>query len=313
MKMAQYEASESVQRPVDTVPISIVFLTYNEEANLPACLDSVAQWAHETFIVDSGRTDRTLDIVRQYGATAFLHPFEGHTRQWNWALRNLPFSYDWALCLDADQRLTPELKRELTQLFGPDQQQPPDDIDGYYIKRRQVFLGRWIKHGGYYPKRLLKLVRHRNAWCDENELLDSRFYVKRRTGMLREDLIEENQKEHDIGFWTAKHIRYAELQAKEELLRRNGTAQWQVSPALLGTPDQRSLWFRRIWYRYMPLYARSFAYYFYRYVLRLGFLDGEEGFIFHFLQALWFRLLVDVKIEELRNRDKSPQTPVPER
>lgn len=313
MKMAQCEASESVQRPEDAVPVSIVFLTYNEEANLRACLDSVANWAHETFIVDSGSTDRTLDIARQYGATPFLHPFESHTRQWNWALRNLPFSCEWALCLDADQRLTPELKRELTQLFGSEQKQPPDDVDGYYIKRRQVFLGRWIKHGGYYPKRLLKLVRHRNAWCDENELLDSHFYVKRKTAMLHHDLIEDNQKECEIGFWIAKHIRYAELQAKEELLRRNGRAEWQVSPALFGTPDQRSLWFRRIWYRYTPLYVRPFAYYFYRYVLRLGFLDGKEGFIFHFLQALWFRLLVDIKIEELRNRDNSAQKATSER
>lgn len=305
MKMAQCEAAQSVRRPEDALPVSIVFLTHNEEANLEACLDPVASWAHEIFIVDSGSTDRTLEIAQRYGATSFFHPFEGHTRQWNWALRNLPFSYDWALCLDADQRLTPELKTELTQLFGPDEHQPPDDIDGYYIKRRQIFLGRWIKHGGYYPKCLLKLVRHRNAWCDENELLDSRFYVKGRTVMLRHDLIEDNQKERDIGFWTAKHIRYAELQAKEELMRREGIAEWQIQPALFGTPDQRSLWFRRIWYLYMPLYVRPFVYYFHRYVLRFGFLDGKEGFIFHFLQALWFRLLVDIKIEELRRRKES--------
>jgi glycosyltransferase involved in cell wall biosynthesis len=305
MKMTQSQALQSAQRPKGGLPLSVVLLTYNEEANLETCLDRVVSWAHEIFIVDSGSTDRTLEIAHHYGATSFFHPFESHTRQWNWALRNLPFSCDWALCLDADQQLTLELKTELAQLFGPEQHKAGDDIDGYYLKRREIFLGRWIKHGGYYPKWLLKLVRHRNAWCDENELLDSRFYVKGRTVKLRHDLIEDNQKEHDIGFWTSKHIRYAELQAKEELMRREGIVEWQIKPALFGTPDQRSLWFRRIWYLYMPPYVRPLLYFFYRYVLRLGFLDGKEGFVFHFLQALWFRLLVDIKIEELR-RGREP-------
>ncbi len=305
MNTSRCEAYRPVEELRAAVPVSVVLLTYNEEVNLRACLDSVATLAGEIFVVDSGSMDRTLDIARQYGAKVFVHGFEGHTRQWNWALRNLPFSNEWALCIDADQRLTPELIGELIHLFDHERKLPPDDIDGYYINRRQIFLGRWIKHGGYYPKHLLKLVRHRNAWCDENELLDSRFYVKNKTGMLRHDLIEDNQKEHDIGFWTAKHNRYAELQAREETSRRNGTAQWQTAPAFFGSPDQRSLWLRGLWYRYMPLYIRPFTYYFYRYILRLGFLDGKEGFVFHFLQALWFRLLVDIKIQELRKHDGS--------
>jgi hypothetical protein len=147
----------------------------------------------------------------------------------------------------------------------------------------------------------LKLVRHQHASCDENELLDSRFYVEGRTALLQHDLIEDNRKEDDISFWTAKHIRYAELQAREELLRRDRLAQWNVRPSFFGSPDQRSLWLRQLWYRHMPLYVRPWIYYFYRYFLRLGFLDGKEGFIFHFLQALWFRLLVDIKIDELRS------------
>jgi glycosyltransferase involved in cell wall biosynthesis len=282
------------------VPVTVVFLTFNEEANLPGCLEAVAGWGHEIFIVDSGSTDATLEIARHYGAQCFYHAFEGHTRQWNWALRNLPFSCEWAFCLDADQRLTPEVKREVAALLQGTAGGPPKGVDGYYLNRRQIFRGQWIKHGGYYPKPLLKLVRHRSAWCDENELLDSRFYVEGATARLQHDLIEDNRKEDDISFWTAKHIRYAELQAREELLRRDGLAQWNLRPAFFGSPDQRSLWLRQLWYRHMPLYVRPWLYYFYRYFLRLGILDGKQGFIFHFLQALWFRLLVDVKIDELR-------------
>jgi glycosyltransferase involved in cell wall biosynthesis len=289
-----------------TVPVSIVFLTFNEEANLADCLEAVAGWASEVFIVDSGSTDATLDIARHHGAHCFYHPFERHTKQWNWALRNLPFSCEWALCLDADQQLTPELKREIAALLACKENRPPDGVDGYYVNRRQMFRGKWMKHGGYYPKRLLKLVRHKHACCDENELLDSRFYVDGGTALLQNDLIEDNRKEDDISFWTAKHIRYAELQAREELLRRDGLAPWNIRPSFFGSPDQRSLWLRQLWYRHMPLYVRPWLYFLYRYFLRFGFLDGKQGFIFHFLQALWFRLLVDIKIDETRARSCGP-------
>ncbi len=301
MTLVQSQESVRVTATAATVPVSVVFLTFNEEANLEACLQAVAGWALEIFIVDSGSTDGTLEIARRYGAKCCFHAFERHTRQWNWALRNLPFSCEWAFCLDADQRLTTELKREVAALFDFAGGGPPDGIDGYYVTRRQIFRGKWIRHGGYYPKRLLKLVRHKSAACDENELLDSRFYVKGRTALLRHDLIEDNRKEYDISFWTEKHVRYAELQAHEELLRGQGTAEWNIRPAFFGSPDQRSLWLRRLWYRYLPLYVRPWLYYFYRYFLRLGFLDGKQGLIFHFLQALWFRLLVDIKIDELRS------------
>ncbi len=300
MTLLETERTQPLSPARGVVPVTVVFLTFNEEANLTECLEAVAGWGREIFIVDSGSTDTTLEIARRYGAQCFYHGFERHTRQWNWALRHLPFSCEWAFCLDADQRLTPELKHEVAALWQGETGGPPQEVGGYYVNRRQIFRGRWIKHGGYYPKPLLKLVRHRRAWCDENELLDSRFYVEGTTARLRHDLIEDNRKEDDISFWTAKHIRYAELQAREELLRGDGLASWNLRPAFFGSPDQRSLWLRQLWYRHMPLHVRPWLYYFYRYFLRLGILDGKQGFIFHFLQALWFRLLVDVKIDELR-------------
>lgn len=306
MTLLESQQSQLLSPARDTVPVTVVFLTFNEEANLADCLEAVAGWAREIFIVDSGSTDATLEIARRCGAQCFYHPFERHTRQWNWALRNLPFSCEWAFCLDADQRLTPELKREVAALLQGGNGGPPQRVAGYYVNRRQIFRGKWIKYGGYYPKRLLKLVRHQSAWCDENELLDSRFYVNGAAVLLQHDLIEDNRKEDDISFWTTKHIRYAELQAREELLRREGLVQWNARPSFFGSPDQRSLWLRHLWYRHLPLYVRPWLYYFYRYFLRLGILDGKEGFIFHFLQALWFRLLVDIKIDELR-RANAPE------
>lgn len=279
------------------VSLSVVVLTKNEGRNLGCCLESVAQGCREIFVVDSGSNDGTVKIAEHYGAAVVSHPFESHTKQWNWALTNLPFQCEWALCLDADQQVTPELRNEIVSLLSKSAGTVPQS--GFYIKRRQIFRGKWIKHGGYYPKYLLKMVRHELAWCDENERLDSRFYVKGSTGMLKHDLIEDNQNEHDITFWIEKHNRYVVAQASEELHRRNGRVAWSLKPKFFGTPDERTLFLRDIWYRFLPLYLRPFLLFFYRYFLRLGFLDGKQGFIFHFCQSLWFRLLVDVKIEEL--------------
>jgi len=287
------------------VSLTVVVLTYNEERNLSACLESMAGWAGEIFVVDSGSTDHTVAIAERYGTKAVMHPFESHASQWNWALRHLPFAYEWALCLDADQRVTPELREELCGLFGvgPEsvrRQARLEEVDGFYIKRRQIFRGRWIRHGGYYPKYLLKLFRHARGWSDEKELVDHHFYVSGKSSRLDADLLEDNQNESDILLWVQKHLGYAARQAREELLRQRGGTAWNIKPSLFGTPDQRTLWLKRLWSR-LPLYVRPCLYFFYRYVLRLGFLDGKQGFLFHFLQGFWYRLLVDVVLDDLRH------------
>src|SRR5579872_2477665 len=121
--------------------LSLIVLTFNEEDNLEECLQSSAGVCQEIFIVDSGSTDRTLEIARRYGKVE-CHPFETHSLQWKWALENLPLSNDWILALDADQRLTPELAAELQSMFS--QGNVPDDVDGFYLNRRQIFKGQWI-------------------------------------------------------------------------------------------------------------------------------------------------------------------------
>lgn len=302
------------------VPLSVVVFTYNEEKNLPDCLESLKGLDCELFVVDSGSTDQTVNIASRYGAKVFVHPWQTGPKQWNWALRNLPFSSEWALWMDCDQRLTPELKEEINNLFGKVDSKPGEKdsgfirrpivegVDGFYIKRRQVFRGKWIKHGGYYPKYLFKLVRHAGAWCDEKEIMDVRLYVGGQTAFLRHDLIEDNQNESDIMFFILKHCRFAKLQAEEEFTRRRDGMGWNVRPSLVGTPDQRILWLKNIWYR-MPLYVRPFLYFFYLYFLRLGFLDGKQAFLFHFFRGFWCRLLVDVILDDLRHGQRYLEPP----
>ena len=281
----------------DTAPITVIILTYNEAKNLPACLESVYGWTAEVFVVDSGSTDETQEIAQQYGANVVEHPFETHARQWSWALNSLPIPTEWVLGLDADQRVSKELKEELIQLF--DEKERLLVFDGFYIKRRQIFRGRWIRHGGYYPKYLLKLFRKDATLADGMDLIDHHFYVQGKVGRLKGDLIEENRKEDDITFWINKHNRYAQLLAKEEFLRKNHGNGWPIKPSFFGSPDQRIVRLKQLWYG-LPLYVRPFLYFFYRYFVRLGFLDGKEGFIFHFMQAFWYRLLVDIVLEQMK-------------
>ena len=277
-------------------PVAVVVLTWNEEANLEACLASVHDWCGELFVVDSTSTDGTVDIARRFGATVVTHPFTTHTMQWRWALGALGIQSPWVLALDADQRVSPELAESMRRTVAADDGKA---VDGYYLSRRQIFRGRWIRHGGYYPKYLLKFFRRGASRLDPQDLVDHHFLVDGHVGTLSGDLIEDNANERRISDWIAKHNRYARLQAEEERARLAAGAP-EGRP--FGHRDERLRWVKRLWRR-SPLYFRPFAYFGYRYVLRLGFLDGREGFVFHFMQALWYRLLVDINREEL-DRDR---------
>jgi glycosyltransferase involved in cell wall biosynthesis len=251
----------------------------------------MAGWVTDLYIVDSGSTDATLAIADELGAKVVSHKFETHTRQWRWALATLPLRTEWVLALDADQRLTPELADAIASAFG--EGGSSGETDGFFLNRRQVFRGRWIKYGGYYPKYLLKLFRRSAVALHDSDLVDHHFHVSGRTRQLRGDLIEDNRNEAQIFDWIQKHNRYARLQATQELQQLNAGA----APRLFGSPDERTAWMKSVWSR-LPLYLRPFAYFVYRYILRLGFLDGKEGFIFHFMQAYWYRLLIDINRDE---------------
>jgi glycosyltransferase involved in cell wall biosynthesis len=283
--------------------VTVVVLTFNEERNLADCLDSVVDWASEILVVDSGSTDGTVRIAEAAGARVVVHPFDTHARQWAWALGTQPIRTDWVLALDADQRVTPQLAAAIAAATADP---TAAAVTGYFLARRQVFRGRWIRHGGYYPKYLLKLFRKDAVALDETDLVDHHFSVNGPTRRLTGDLVEDNRNEAAIFDWVAKHNRYARLQAREELQRSSArSVRW------FGNPDERTGRLKQLWAR-LPLYVRPTLYFLYRYFVRLGFLDGKEGLIFHFMQAFWYRLLVDINIDELRAEAKTDESSVTE-
>ncbi|MEL7003617.1 MAG: glycosyltransferase family 2 protein, partial [Bacteroidota bacterium] len=198
--------------------ISFLILTKNEETNLHFCLKSLIKLNAEIFIVDSGSTDRTLDIAKKANCKIFSHPFESHAKQVNWALENLPISTPWIMRLDADERLTPELAAELKAVLT----NAPEDVAGYQVKRRVFFMGRWIRHGGYYPTWLMRIWRTGYGTC-EQRLMDEHIVLSEgKIANLKHDIIDENQK--GLTFWVDKHNRYADREV-QDILKNEAEAQ----------------------------------------------------------------------------------------
>lgn len=277
------------------VPIGLIILTYNEEVNIEHTLESVKHWIGEIIIVDSFSTDRTLEICRKYTDKIYQHPFENQAKQFNWALDNVPIVHDWVLRLDSDEMVTPELAAELQRVLPALRA----DVTGVYMKRRVYFMGRWMRHGDYYPMWFLRLFRKGKGRYEE--ITEEHIVLSEgRTIWVEHDFIDYNRK--GLTFWIDKHNNWS-LGEMLDTMAAAGEAELPagtVTPSLFGTQEQRTRWLKTRVYARVPLFARAFLYFLYRYIIRLGFLDGREGLIFHFLQGCWYRFLVDAKIYEAR-------------
>ena len=277
---------------------SFIILSYNEELHIARLLKSIQVLGAPVYVLDSGSNDKTVEICKAYGAEVGYHPFENHPKQWHHALNSFPVSTPWIIGLDSDQVVTPELVSKLQQFRDEDYW----DVNGIYFNRKFIFKGRWVRYGGFYPKYLLKMFRRGTGFSDLNENMDHRFVVPGNTLIWKEGhIIEENLKENEISFWIAKHNRYSDLVAREEIERMEQLRSQTVKRSLFGNPDQRIAWLKNIWWK-LPLGIRPFLYLFYRMIFKLGIIDGKAGALFHFLQGFWFRLIVDVKIKELQKQ-----------
>ncbi len=280
--------------------IDIVILTFNEEKNIEACLQSVSKLNAKIFIVDSGSTDRTLAICEPYNTHVFHHPFENYASQRNWALQNLPLEAEWTLNIDADHRVTEALANELTDLFS---HTIDTGVNGFLISRQTLFMDKWIKHGGHYPTYHANLFRKGFGHCEE-KLYDQHFVVTGKTNILKNDIIDIIT--DSVNTFIVRHNHWATLEAQylfAQQTQTTGNNTPLIKPKLLGNPMERRRYMKKQ-YESLPLFIRPVFYFMIRYFIRLGFLDGTRGFIFHFLQGFWFRFLIDVKLYELRRSQK---------
>ena len=278
------------------VPVSVLIITYNEERNIRGALDSVVAWAREIFVVDSHSTDRTVEICEQHranGVRVWQHPFENYAAQRNWALDHLPWTNDWVLVLDADERVTPELREEIGQLMSPS---PP--CDGYLVKFRFVFLGRWLRHASTYPVWILRLFRRTKARYRRsvNEYVE----LDGTAGRLTHDLIHDSRS--GLAAWIQKHNVYSSREAEEYCKVLTGADDERV-PQLPGAPGySRRQELKKLFIR-LPF--RPLVSFLYMYVWKRGFLDGRPGLIFCALKAIQ-EFHISCKMHEKRTQGPTP-------
>jgi len=289
-----------LREPGGHPPVSVLVLTRNEEANIAGCLESV-RWAPEVFVVDSFSTDATVEIAESMGAKTCQHAFENCAAQWNWALNNLPFSNEWVLVLDADERIPQLLAEEIVRTVT----NPAQEFSGYYLKFRFWFMGRWLRHGGLYPTWVMRLFR-RSAGRFGRHGASEHLILEGGKGYLQYAF--DHSDSRPLSDWIQKHNRYADLEA-EEYLREGfqGGYQDSIPARFWGKQAERKRWIKlHVWNR-LPLLLRPFLFFFRNYFLKGGFLDGREGLIYHVLWSFWVRFVIDAKIIEREIRGESVQ------
>lgn len=289
------------------VDLTIIILTKNEDANLRKCIESFRGIAKRFVIVDSFSTDETEMLCHQLNKELhkigssldfYQNQWISYADQFNWGLQNTNITTAWSMRMDADEELTEALAEEINEKLMT----ISSPINGIIVRRRVYFMGRWIKHGGRYPELLLRIFRTGKAFC-EMKLMDEHMILSEGTTLeFKNDLIDNNQK--DLEWWTAKHNWYSNREVLDhqmtlskavgESLEKNGTSSGQAKMKRV---------IKNNGYYKLPKFFRAHIYFIYRYYIKLGFLDGPEGKIFHFLQAYWYRFLVDAKIYECEKKN----------
>lgn len=279
--------------------LTAVILTFNEAQHLSRCIASLSGVASHIVVADCFSNDATLQIAQAHGARIIQRRWVNHATQFNWALTQLEADTEWVLRIDADEVLTPELVNEIKAHLpsvGP-------EVDGVYCSRRMTFQGRMIRYGGVFPVRVLRLFRHGRGEC-ENRWMDEHIKVAGPTVDFKGEMVDDNL--NPLTWWTEKHNKYSSREVVD-LLNLQHHFMPHDSVANLRDAKQAGVkrWVKEVVYARLPGGFRAFAYFFYRYVIRLGFLDGKAGTAFHFLQGFWYRYLVDAKLAEVQRYMKT--------
>jgi glycosyltransferase involved in cell wall biosynthesis len=269
--------------------VDVLIQTHNEELNIGHALASLAGWTHKIFVVDSGSTDGTLQIAAAAGAQVVHHDWEGYAGQKNWALANLPWESDWILIIDADESVTPDLRKQIEQIVS----KPADATvaAGFYINRMFIFMGRQIRHCGYYPSWTLRLFKRGRAKYEDRRVHEH-MLVDGKSAYIKGLLMHEDRRglEHFI----AKHNRYSTLEAQE--LYKTQTP-W---PGVVKICSDRMVRRRFLKTRILPaLPVPWFWKFLYMYLFLEGFMDRAAGWNLSVIIAT-YEYFIYLKFKELR-------------
>lgn len=283
---------------MNKLPITVIIMTYNEERNLRACLESVKDYIDDIIIVDSISNDKTEKIAREYTKKFYENKFINQAKQFIWAIDNCEIQNEWILRIDADERWTKEGFEELAKIMQD------DEVNGIYVKMKIYFMGRFIKHGAFYPNYFLRVYK-KSKGAMEDRWMDEHIHVEGKVVHSNIDVIESNyDRQENIALWTDKHNGYSTREAVEFLIAKHNIHKIDTVANLFGNKTERKRWMKENIYFKTPLFVRPYMYFIYRYVFKFGFLDGKEGFIFHTLHAFWYRFLVDTKVYQIEQLAK---------
>jgi glycosyltransferase involved in cell wall biosynthesis len=286
--------------------LTVIILTYNEELHLARCIESAARLTPNIVVVDCFSTDQTVEIAKATGATVIQRAWDGsHSTQVNWALEQLailPIKSEWVMRIDADEVLTTELVNQIKATLS----KVDSHINGISCIRKMTFQGKLIRFGGVGKNRVMRLFRY-GFGQSESRWMDEHIKVEGQTITLSGAMIDDNLR--SLTWWIEKHNGYSSREAVDllnleyQFANQNSVAELTLSHSSVGLKR----WIKENIYAKLPGGARSLAYFLWRYIFMLGFLDGARGTQFHFFQALWYRYLVDCKVAEVKRYIKKHQ------
>jgi glycosyltransferase involved in cell wall biosynthesis len=271
--------------------ISVLILTLDEEINIASCLESV-RWCDDVVVLDSLSRDATREIARSAGARVVERRFDDWASHQNWAVRSIEFRHPWVLYLDADERCRDDLRDEARARAT---REAPESA--FRIRRRDYLMGQWLRHAQLYPTWLVRLFRPERVRYER--LVNPVATVDGPIGALHAH-IDHYPFSHGVGHWIARHNRYSDLEAIELRKLTAGAPSSGVRDVLSSDPNLRRRALKDLFYR-MP--ARPLAKFFYYYVWRRGFLDGQPGLMYSSLQAT-YEYFIDCKVREIGRRER---------
>jgi glycosyltransferase involved in cell wall biosynthesis len=271
--------------------VSILILTLNEEANLAGCIDSCG-WSDDIVVYDSLSEDRTLEIAKAKGARVFQRRFDNYAAQRNAALTTVQYKNPWVLMVDADERVPPELAREIEMTID----RAGADVALFRMRRKDFFLGKWLRRSSGYPSWFGRLVRLGRVRVERE--VNEEYIADGRVGHLEEHL-HHYPFNKGIAYWFERHNRYSTMEAIAKMSVHNDRI--VVRELFARDPINRRRMLKRFLYR-LPL--RPLIVFFYLYVVRLGFLDGRAGFYFSRMRAV-YEMLIDLKVIEARRLQRN--------
>ena len=290
----------NVQNSRSLIPVSVLVLTRNEELNLEACLSCLTSF-DEVIVLDSMSTDHTVEIAKKFGATVIQRVFDNFSAHKNWAISNIPIRNEWILMIDADERVENDLLEEIDRVVATND----IFIDGYYIARKNIFDGVWIRYGGWYPDFQMRLFRRGRAHY-ESRIVHEHVLLEGKEGYLKNSLLHHDFKGLERYF--DRHNTYSSMEAVEayRVLRNPENSSSYIQPSIFSRGPKRRRYLKLLAYRYLPF--RPFFKFLWMYVFRLGFLDGRMGFRFCLLHT-FYEYQVSLKLKELDD----PNSPLREK